>query len=454
MSLFGHLTSTITENPNPPTSITSTPIPNPQFIKSKINFLGFPSNNSISEILSASVNSNYSNDEYIKQVGGLIDFNKTNKLDQNKKDLQPKFSEQQLLFKINDESYNSLSFPSIPKKQTGFNINFLNKKRENPINLSFSNITDKIEKNNSHLDEIRLLSDKLLLNDSVCHKKLLPKISDKRLNDTTTYKINNNEFISIQFKCNYPKIMIEKKVSKRINIKEIKEYLITYLKEFFQEDCIEISLLSCSKVLDNDKTINQVLEDYNEFLSDERFVNLDIKYDHFQIEMLLQLGYNQVKANNIKGISSNVAKTEIRIPIKISKQFTRVKDIDLPKTIDFLTFPKIPEIYNMTYDEIENVQDFEIYNEYGSIYFPGKTNIKGLNIDNIIRIEPYLVSVYKIQPELKPKIGEGLNKKANITLKNIVFNNMDDLLKAISSVNGEFISYKDKELKFSKENFE
>ena len=60
-----------------------------------------------------------------------------------------------------------------------------------------------------------------------------------------------------------------------------------------------------------------------------------------------------------------------------------------------------------------------IRKNYGQIYWPGRADLAGLNLDRIVEIKRKAVSVYsdEIEDE-KPEEGTGLNQKAEITLTN------------------------------------
>jgi hypothetical protein len=49
----------------------------------------------------------------------------------------------------------------------------------------------------------------------------------------------------------------------------------------------------------------------------------------------------------------------------------------------------------MSLDELENVENFTIYNDYGEIKFEWLTNLSQLNLDQIISIDENKISVYK-----------------------------------------------------------
>ena len=78
----------------------------------------------------------------------------------------------------------------------------------------------------------------------------------------------------------------------------------------------------------------------------------------------------------------------------------------------------MPTINRMTLDELENVENFTIYNDFGKIEFEGMTNLTHLNLDQIITIEENQILVYENEKiEFKPQEGQGLNKPAIITIK-------------------------------------
>lgn len=93
------------------------------------------------------------------------------------------------------------------------------------------------------------------------------------------------------------------------------------------------------------------------------------------------------------------------------------------KRPNYSTTPSAIKISRMTLEEVENVQEFAIENEYGKITWPGKTNLVGLNLDLLVNISSNLAEVYPDDmfptEETKHMKGTRLNKTARITLYNI-----------------------------------
>ncbi|NWX05403.1 NUP98 protein, partial [Caloenas nicobarica] len=86
----------------------------------------------------------------------------------------------------------------------------------------------------------------------------------------------------------------------------------------------------------------------------------------------------------------------------------------------YYTIPSMEELARFTNDRNECiVTDFTIGRKgYGSIYFEGEVNLTNLNLDEIVHIRRKEVIVYP-DDERKPPIGEGLNRRAEVTLDGV-----------------------------------
>ncbi|XP_066286606.1 nuclear pore complex protein Nup98-Nup96-like isoform X2 [Branchiostoma lanceolatum] len=84
---------------------------------------------------------------------------------------------------------------------------------------------------------------------------------------------------------------------------------------------------------------------------------------------------------------------------------------------EYYTEPSLDELANMV-DENGDcwVENFVIGRDgYGSVFFPGLTNVANLNLDETVHIRRKEITVYP-DDSTKPPEGEGLNKKAEVTL--------------------------------------
>ncbi|GFR91115.1 nuclear pore complex protein Nup98-Nup96-like [Elysia marginata] len=83
----------------------------------------------------------------------------------------------------------------------------------------------------------------------------------------------------------------------------------------------------------------------------------------------------------------------------------------------YFTIPALDDMVELM-DENGNcyVEDLTIGREnYGSVFFPGITNVAGMNLDDLVHFRRREIVIYP-DDEKKPPLGDGLNKKAEVTL--------------------------------------
>ncbi|KAK3793945.1 hypothetical protein RRG08_023041 [Elysia crispata] len=83
----------------------------------------------------------------------------------------------------------------------------------------------------------------------------------------------------------------------------------------------------------------------------------------------------------------------------------------------YYTIPALDDMVELM-DENGNcyVEDLTVGREnYGNVFFPGITNVAGMNLDDIVHFRRNEVTIYP-DDEKKPPLGDGLNKKAEVTL--------------------------------------
>ncbi|XP_045673745.1 nuclear pore complex protein Nup98-Nup96 isoform X3 [Phyllostomus hastatus] len=88
--------------------------------------------------------------------------------------------------------------------------------------------------------------------------------------------------------------------------------------------------------------------------------------------------------------------------------------------VGYYTIPSMDDLAKITNEKGECiVSDFTIGRKgYGSIYFEGEVNLTNLNLDDIVHIRRKEVIVY-LDDNQKPPVGEGLNRKAEVTLDGV-----------------------------------
>ncbi|XP_071699086.1 nuclear pore complex protein NUP98A-like [Rutidosis leptorrhynchoides] len=109
-------------------------------------------------------------------------------------------------------------------------------------------------------------------------------------------------------------------------------------------------------------------------------------------------------------------------PIKDQESATVLDAPSKLQQLDYYTQPQVSELEANERAEpgfCSHVKDFVIGRHgYGSIKFLGETDVRKLNLETIIQFNYREVIVY-MDESMKPPVGEGLNKLAEITLLNI-----------------------------------
>ncbi|KAG8180121.1 hypothetical protein JTE90_012136 [Oedothorax gibbosus] len=85
----------------------------------------------------------------------------------------------------------------------------------------------------------------------------------------------------------------------------------------------------------------------------------------------------------------------------------------------YYTIPSLDEMIPFICDETCIVKDFVVGRTgYGQVIFPGDTDVYGLNLDEIVSFGKKEINVYP-DDNKKPPLGQGLNRKAKVILKNV-----------------------------------
>ncbi|XP_035288063.1 nuclear pore complex protein Nup98-Nup96 isoform X2 [Anguilla anguilla] len=88
--------------------------------------------------------------------------------------------------------------------------------------------------------------------------------------------------------------------------------------------------------------------------------------------------------------------------------------------VGYYTIPSLEELGSMLNENGDClVENFTVGRKgYGSIFFPGEVNLTDLNLDEIVHFRRKEVIVYP-DDKAKPAVGEGLNRRAEVTLDGV-----------------------------------
>ncbi|KYM94718.1 Nuclear pore complex protein Nup98-Nup96 [Cyphomyrmex costatus] len=89
------------------------------------------------------------------------------------------------------------------------------------------------------------------------------------------------------------------------------------------------------------------------------------------------------------------------------------------RRVGYYTIPSLDKLDDFVCGETCIVPNFTIGREgYGNVYFPDSFDIYGLNLDEIVHFRHKEVIIYP-DDEKKPPVGQGLNRKAQVTLDKV-----------------------------------
>lgn len=109
----------------------------------------------------------------------------------------------------------------------------------------------------------------------------------------------------------------------------------------------------------------------------------------------------------------------------------------LPKRSQkYTTKPSFMQLEKMTEEELSAVPDFTVVSEYATLQFEDPVDLRGVDIDKVIKMSHKMVEVYSDSEfsEAKPRIGEKLNKSAFITFNNFNFSKKATSIKFIGKL--------------------
>ena len=113
-------------------------------------------------------------------------------------------------------------------------------------------------------------------------------------------------------------------------------------------------------------------------------------YDKVQIwlEKLDYKDLDQLKLHqNNQILDQSLLIGDLEVGNNINATGVTPKIAPLPPSEGYYTSPDMNEIKKMTKLEIQKVENFKIFNKHGEIRFEGKTDLSGLDLANLVKIE-------------------------------------------------------------------
>lgn len=151
---------------------------------------------------------------------------------------------------------------------------------------------------------------------------------------------------------------------------------------------------------------------------------------------------------NINRNSNNLFNNQMLIDSEEKKEKEASDDFFPIFNNEFELNPSIQFIYRMKKSELRSVEGFKISNGFGKIKFKTKVDLTYLNLSEVVRIDRFEVELYPGKEIPRP--GEGLNKPAVITIKQMFgqADNIKTLIQGVKEKGGRFIGYDEIKGKF------
>jgi hypothetical protein len=225
-----------------------------------------------------------------------------------------------------------------------------------------------------------------------------------------------------------------------INLKVNKNNKVSLLKDFYAERL----RVEYSQLFRRVKSENITLIKANSLMKDSKMMHeYDIKNDDVLFASISmkhhgsEEEYNRLENNMESPLKRRRLRGNSIAPIESLPNLTKP---------GYNTNPDFIKICRMTADQLKNVHNFEVSNEFGKIQWKEKVDLTGLNLDDIVEIKDSMITLYKGRTKLPPS-GLGLNKPFRISMKIIPKNEeaLDDfeetLKNYVRKVNGIYEEY-------------
>ncbi len=174
-----------------------------------------------------------------------------------------------------------------------------------------------------------------------------------------------------------------------------------------------------------DEVMTPTTEDRERYLSEWSLQLNGVTLDHMKA----------IKECNINCQTLNFTRAQQGSAVKSAP----VSRVPILTRSGYQTEPAYSQLCRMTESELKSIHNFTIQNQHGKILFFDETDVRGLDLDKIISIEPGQIEVYPEGTD-KPPRGQGLNKTALVTFFNYGLKskkNIPDFIKRFKQRAGE-----------------
>jgi hypothetical protein len=234
---------------------------------------------------------------------------------------------------------------------------------------------------------------------------------------TRAKKLTTENIIDIHISLQEPiKISFNLKINKNSKITFLKTAIVEQLKEKYP------------KMFRKLNTNSFVLMKKYSILKDSMLLSEAEVKDNETIHILLKENFNTYNNQNGGAVDNSKITSEENLTSrkesiadkkkkKNKEEIAPLNKLPILNKPGYKTNPEFRKICRMTLGELEDVENFSIFNEYGRIDFEGVTDLTNLNLDQIVTIDNKRINVYQNGDlDFKPPVGQGLNKPAVIHL--------------------------------------
>ncbi|KAK2196423.1 bifunctional Nuclear pore complex protein NUP98-NUP96/Nuclear pore complex protein Nup98-Nup96-like [Babesia duncani] len=144
-------------------------------------------------------------------------------------------------------------------------------------------------------------------------------------------------------------------------------------------------------------------------------------YNLVEGDVALDALYKHVEPTDVDNTNEEIPEPKEDKDEKGAKEFDKGENGCAPilTRASYTTRPTMSSLLQMDSKQLSNVMDFQIIREgFGDILWPGYTDVRNLNLDEIVDISYRKITLYSNTTTAIHEVGRGLNKTAIVTLYN------------------------------------